>query len=94
MKMVFKAHADDAALGITAGQEVYIDVGSEHPTIEGFILIPVPRGRLGHVLRAWNDGGLELIASDPPVLSEEPQLILARAVHQSPSGPPAGPPAG
>jgi hypothetical protein len=91
--MVFVAQADDAALGITAGQEVYIDVGSEHPTVEGYIMIPIPRGRLGHVLRAWNDGVIQLVASEPPVLSDSPELILQRAVHQSPFDPPSGPPA-
>lgn len=88
MKLVYIARTDIPALGVKAGQHVVTEPGAPEGVPDVVVINPLPRGRLGHVLGASLDGALDLVATDPPVLSDTPETILRRATIQVVGGPP------
>lgn len=91
MKLVYIARQPIQALGVEAGQYVYVIPGALEDEADVIVAIPQPRGRLGHVLGGSLDGALELLATDPPVLSEEPEVAIRRATLRVAGGPSTSP---
>lgn len=91
MKLVYIARHAIPAMGVEPGQYVYVVPGAREDEADVIVAIPLPRGRLGHVLGASMDGSLELVATDPPVLGEEPDSVLRRVAFRVSGGPSLSP---
>lgn len=91
MKLVYIARETIKALGVEAGQYVYVMPGALEDESDVIVATPLPRGRLGHVLGATLDGALELVSSDPPAFSQQPEEAIRQALLVSGDPAPAQP---
>lgn len=81
--LVFEVVSDVPELGAQAGDFVVCEPGGVPPESDLLVVRALPRGRLGHLLGAANDGLIRLC--DPPASSLAPAELLSQLL------PPASP---
>ena len=77
--LVFEVLTDHPGRDVQAGDFIICEPGAVPPECDVLLVRGLPRGRLGWLLGAANDGSMRLC--DPPASSECPAELLSRLLQ-------------